>query len=157
MTSKRRGCEVDTANTDRSVIVRYAAKLKSGPNQELHTTKYTSGELPSGDMLSGFASGDFVLIPITVERSLRGIIYADNRFTGNHVNRFECAMLDLFAGMAGAIIQASGVPQKLQQERDEARQAFSRPAAHRLGTEARIIDDEAELYIKPELGPVNTI
>jgi len=151
MTDKWKGYEVNTADTDRSVIARYAATVKSGPNQELHTTKYNSGELSSGDMLSGFASGDFVLIPITVEKSLRGIIYADNRFTGNRVNRFECDMLDLFAGMAGAIIHASGVPQKLQQERDEAWQAFSRPAAHRLGTEAGIIDTEAELYIKREL------
>jgi len=151
MIDKWRGREVDISSTDGSLIARYAATLRSGPNQELHTTKYASGELPSGDMLSSFASGDFVLIPITVEKSLRGIIYADNRFTGNHVNRFECSMLDLFAGMAGAIIQASGVPQKLQQERDEAWQAFSRPAAHRLGTEAVIIGTEAELYIKREL------
>ncbi len=82
---------------------------------------------------------------------MKGIIYADNRFTGNRVNRFECAMLDLFAGMAGAIIQASGVPEKLQKERDEAWKTFSRPAAHRVGTEAGIIDSEAVLYIKREL------
>ena len=92
-----------------------------------------------------------MLIPITFEKKLKGIIYADNRFTGNRVNRFECEMLDLFAGMAGAIIQASAVPGKLQKERDEAWQDFSRPAAHRLGTEVGIIADEAELYIKPEL------
>ena len=92
-----------------------------------------------------------MLIPITFEKKLKGIIYADNRFTGNRVNRFECAMLDLFAGMAGAIIQASGVPEKLQKERDEAWKNFSRPAAHRVGTEAGIIDSEAVLYIKREL------
>lgn len=151
MSDKWKGCEVDTTRADRSVIARHAATLRYGPNQGPNTTKYLSGDLPSADMLSGFAKGDFVLIPITFEKSLRGIVYADNCFIGNRVNRFECAMLDLFAGMAGAIIQASGVPQKLQKERDEAWQAFSRPAAHRLGTEARIIDDEAELYIKREL------
>ncbi len=151
MMDRWKGCEVDTGNTDRSVIARHAVTLEPGPTQEPSTSKYLSGNLPSADMLSGFAKGDFVLIPITFEKKLKGIIYADNRFTGNRVNRFECEMLDLFAGMAGAIIQASAVPGKLQKERDEAWQDFSRPAAHRLGTEVGIIADEAELYIKPEL------
>lgn len=139
-----KGREVDT-EVYSNVIARHAAL------QPHRTLKYLSGDLPSADMLSEFARGDFVLIPITFEKTLKGIIYADNAFTGNRVNRFECSMLDLFAGMAGAIIQASGVPAKLQKERDGAWQAFSRPAAHRLGTEAGIIDNEATLYIKREL------
>ncbi|KFB74005.1 MAG: Sensor protein TorS [Candidatus Accumulibacter phosphatis] len=144
MMTRWKGCEVDT-EACRNVIAQHAAL------QPPRTLKYLSGQLPSADMLSEFARGDFVLIPITFEKTLKGIIYADNAFTGNRVNRFECSMLDLFAGMAGAIIQASGVPAKLQKERDGAWQAFSRPAAHRLGTEAGIIDDEATLYIKREL------
>ena len=136
---------------DTNIIAHCAASLGDGATLEPRTSKYQSRDLREGDMLCGFVWGDFVLIPITFEKRLKGIIYADNHFTGNRVNRFECAMLDLFAGMAGAIIQASGVPEKLQQERDEAWRNFSRPAAHRVGTEAAIIDSEAVLYIKPEL------
>ena len=151
MMERWKGCQVDIGNTDRSVIARHAVTLDPGSTEKPSTSKYLSGNLPSADMLSGFAKGDFVLIPITFEKKLKGIIYADNCFTGNRVNRFECEMLDLFAGMAGAIIQASGVPGTLQKERDEAWRTFSRPAAHRVGTEAGIIDSEAVLYIKREL------
>lgn len=151
MMNKWLDTEVDLRRPEESVIARSAAGLKLVESEEPSTAKYLSGDLPHTDILSGFARGDFVLIPITVERSLAGIIYADNCFTGNRVNRFERAMLDLFAGMAGAIIQASGIPEKLQKERDEAWQAFSRPAAHRLGTEAGIIDAEVTHYIKREL------
>ena len=151
MMERWKGKVIDLRDTERSVIARHAAHLEPEPAQEPSTRKYLSGDLPSNDMLSGFTRGDFVLIPIKIEKKLSGIIYADNCFTGNRVNRFERGMLDLFAGMAGAIIQASAVPQKLQKERDDAWRTFSRPAAHRLGTEAHIIDSEAELYIRPEL------
>jgi len=53
--------------------------------------------------------------------------------------------------MAGAIIQASLVPEALRKERDQAWRNFSRPAAHRLGTEAGIIDNETSLFIKREM------
>lgn len=105
----------------------------------------------AGGYAFGFRQGNFVLIPITVDKQLLGIIYADNRFTGNRVNGFELSMLDLFSGMAGAIIEASRVPERLRKERDEAWKAFSRPTAHRLGTEAGIIQNEVALFIKPEL------
>lgn len=146
MMGRWHGHVVDTGEAEHSAIAGHAAS-ESGSR----TAKYVSGDLSPKDMLSGFAHGDFVLIPITVDKKLLGIIYADNRFTGNRVNRFECSMLDLFAGMAGAIIEASGVPEKLKKERDEAWKAFSRPTAHRLGTEAGIIHSEVALYIKPEL------
>lgn len=156
MMERWKGRQVDTGNTDRSLIARHAVTLGPGSTEKRSTSKYLSGDLPSADMLSGFAKGDFVLIPITFEKKLKGIIYADNCFTGNRVGRFECEMLDLFAGMAGAIIQASGVPEKLQKERDEAWKTFSRPAAHRVGTEAGIIDSEAVLFIKRELDQAAT-
>lgn len=151
MMDRWKGCEVDIGDRDTNVIARHAATLEHRATLELSTSKYLSGALRESDFLYGFAQGDFVLIPITLEKKLTGIIYADNRFTGNRVNLFECAMLDLFAGMAGAVIQASGVPEKLQKERDEAWREFSRPAAHRVGSEAGIIDSEAILYIKREL------
>ena len=65
------------------------------------------------------------------------------------MNRFECSMLDLFAGMAGAIIQASGVPSSCRR-RETRRGEILRPA-HRVGTEATMIDGEIVLHIKPEL------
>jgi signal transduction histidine kinase len=116
-----------------------------------NTTKYLSGDLVSTDALNGFAHGDFVLIPIRIERELQGIIYADNRFTDNRVNDFECQVLDLFAGMAGAIIQASQVPERLRKESDLAWRMFSQPAAHRLGTETRIIGDEINIICRRQL------
>jgi CheY-like chemotaxis protein len=109
--------------------------------RNLDTQKYISGDLGENDCLKGFAHGDFVLIPIRIEGSLQGIIYADNRFTGNRINKFECHVLDLFAGMAGAIITASEVPQKVRQESQQAWRMIAQPAAHRLGTEAKIISD----------------
>lgn len=144
MMVKWNGHVVDIDDVKQSVVARHAAK-------EFRSAKYVSGELSPRDMLSGFAHGDFVLIPITVDKELLGIIYADYRFTGDRVNQFECSMLDLFAGMSGAIIEASRVPEKLKKEVDEAWKAFSRPTAHRLGTEAGIIHSELALYIKPEL------
>lgn len=132
-------------------ISKLADSFDSGQTQEPKVFKGLSGEIKNSDMLYGFSHGDFVLIPITFEKKLKGIIYADNRFTGNRVNQFECAMLDLFSGMAGAVIQASGVPGKLKAERDQAWKTFSGPAAHRLGTETTIIKNELELYINPEL------
>jgi signal transduction histidine kinase len=116
-----------------------------------NTDKYLSGSLMLSDVLSGFAHGDFVLIPIRIERELQGIIYADNRFTGNRVNYFERQVLDLFAGMAGAVIQASQVPERLRGESDRAWRMFSQPAAHRLGTETHIIDNEINLFCRPRL------
>jgi len=145
MMDRWKGLEVDIGDRDSNIIARHAATL------ELSTSKFLSGSLRESDILYGFAQGDFVLIPIMIEKRLKGIIYADNRFTRNRVNQFECEMLDLFAGMSGAIIQASGVPEKLQKERDEAWKEFSRPAAHRVGTEAGIIEGEAILLIKREL------
>ena len=139
------GRKVDISAGDTNVIGRHAAET------EPSTWKCQSENLREADMLHGFAHGDFVLIPITFERRLKGIIYADNCFTGNRVNRFECSILDLFAGMAGAIIQALGVPKKLQEALDLAWRQFSRPVAHQVGTEATIIDGEIVLYIKPEL------
>ena len=138
-------CEISLADGASDVMARDASVPKPT------TRKHLSGDLLAADTLSGFARGDFVLIPITFEKKLTGIIYADNAFTGNRVNRFETDMLDLFAGMAGAIIEAASVPEKLQRERDEAWRSFSRPAAHRVGTEASIIDSEACLRIKREL------
>lgn len=144
MMNRWNGHVIDIDDAKHSVVAKHAAS-------ESRSAKYLSGDLSPKDMLSGFAHGDFVLIPITVDRRLLGVIYADNRFTGDRVNRFECSMLDLFAGMAGAIIEASDVPDRLQKERDEAWKAFSQPTAHRLGTEAGIIHNEVALYIKPEL------
>ncbi len=115
------------------------------------TAKYLSGDLNPTDVLSEFAHGDFVLIPIRIEKELQGIIYADNRFTGNRINEFECQVLDLFAGMAGAVIQASQVPERLKRESERAWRMFSQPAAHRLGTETRIIGDEINLMLRYEL------
>jgi len=114
-------------------------------------SKYGDNEPKKGDALRGFANGDFVLIPIRFEDDLLGIIYADNAFTGNRISKFECDVLDLFAGMAAAIIEASKVPRRLKKEWDNAWRIFSGPAAHRLGTEAHIIDNEVFLYIKKEL------
>ena len=116
-----KGREVDISAGDTNLIGRHAAE------PEPSTWKFQSENLREADMLHGFAQGDFVLIPITFEKKLRGMIYADNCFTGNRVNQFECRTLDLFAGMAGAIIQASGVPKKLQEARDAAWREFSRP------------------------------
>lgn len=144
MMGRWRGQVVNTDDAGRSVIARHVAN-KSG------SAKYVSGDLSPKDALSGFSHGDFVLIPITAGKDLLGIIYADNRFTGNRVNRFECSMLDLFAGVAGAIIEASAVPERLKKERDAAWKSFSQPTAHRLGTEAAIIGNEMALYIQPEL------
>ncbi|MEI7867222.1 MAG: GAF domain-containing protein [Candidatus Methylumidiphilus sp.] len=150
MMSRWKGRQIDIADPDQA-IAQHTAAFCSGSLDELNNLSKQILDITDTKMLSLFAQGDFVLIPITVEKELKGIIYADNRFTGNRVNRFECAILDVFAGMAGAVIQASGVPGKLKAERDEAWRTFSRPAAHRLGTEASIIQSEAELYIKPEL------
>lgn len=151
MMKQWKGCEVNTGNPDRDFIARRVA------SQELNTSNHQTGDIPRADMLSGFARGDFVLIPITFERELKGIIYADNAFTGNRVNRFECEMLDLFAGMAGAIIHASSIPERLRREQDEAWKTFSRPAAHRLGTDVSIIDTEVDRYIKRELSVATAI
>ena len=148
-----KGQEIDIADPDQAASEKHAVAVYPGSLDELNDLPNPKQILNVADtkMLSQFAQGEFVLIPITVEKKLKGIIYADNRFTENRVNKFECTMLDLFAGMAGAVIQASGVPGKLIAERDEAWRTFSRPAAHRLGTEASIIDTEVVLYIKPEL------
>lgn len=145
MTKRWGGCQLFLHDGKRQIIARHAATRRD-------TAKYLSGDLQPGDVLHGFASGDFVLIPIYVEKNLEGVIYADNRFTGNRVNQFECEVLDLFAGMAGAILQGSRVPEKLRQERDQAWRSFSGVAAHRLGAEAGIIDNEVVQYIQPELG-----
>jgi len=150
MMSRWKDHKIDIADPDR-VIEQHAVAFYSVSLNELDNLPKQILDIADTKMLSQFAQGDFVLIPITVEKALKGIIYADNRFTENRVNKFECAMLDLFAGMAGAVIQASGVPGKLKAERDDAWRTFSRPAAHRLGTEATIISDEVLIYIKPEL------
>lgn len=151
MLERWRGKEIDVAEHGTQVIAQYAAKPSSDSLIEYSSAKFLSGGLGRSDILSNFAWGDFVLIPIAFEKQLKGIIYADNRFTGNRVNRFECQMLDLFGGMAAAIIQASGVPDKLKKERDQAWESFSRPAAHRIGTEIGIIDGEALFYLMREL------
>lgn len=75
--------------------------------------KYISGVITPGDILQGFAHGDFVLVPIYLDQVLWGVIYADNRFTGDRINEFEHHVLELFAGMAGAVIQAAQVPAQL--------------------------------------------
>jgi CheY-like chemotaxis protein len=148
-----KGRQIEIADPDPAASEKHAVAVYPGPLDELNDLPKPKQILDVTDteMLSQFAQGDFVLIPITVEKKLKGIIYADNCFTGNRVNKFECTLLDLFAGMAGAVIQASAVPGKLIAERDKAWRIFSGPAAHRLGTEAHIIGSEAEIYIKPEL------
>jgi GAF domain-containing protein len=81
---------------------------------DLPTKKYDSNEdLTPQDILSGFASGHFVITPIYVEGGLWGLIFADNRFTGNRINQFESQVLDLFGGMAGAVLRAASTPQLL--------------------------------------------
>jgi signal transduction histidine kinase len=150
MMNRWKGHKIDIPDPDQ-VIAQYTVAFYSGSLNELNYLPRQILSVADTKMLSQFAQGDFVLIPITFERALKGIIYADNRFTGNRVNLFELTMLDLFAGMAGAVIQASAVPGKLKAERDEAWRTFSRPAAHRLGTEASIIDDSVVIHIEPEL------
>ncbi|MFH1464409.1 MAG: GAF domain-containing protein [Pseudomonadota bacterium] len=117
----------------------------------MNTGVYRSKDLGALDVLREIAYGDFVLVPFHVEGDLRGVIFADNRFTGNHVNKFECNVLDLFAGMAGALVQAAEVPAILQRERDSAWSTFAALAAHRLTTDANIIDDTLELRLKHHL------
>ncbi len=153
MKNRWKGQEIESADPDQAASEKHSVAVYPGSPDGLNNLPKAKQILNAADteMLSQFAQGDFVLIPIMVEKALKGIIYADNRFTENRMNRFECAMLDLFAGMAGAVIQASGVPAKLKAERDDAWRTFSRPAAHRLGTEAGIIDTEVVHYIKPEL------
>ncbi len=146
MMSRWKDHQIEIADPDQAIALHTAAPHTARPEELV-----LSHDLQDIEMFSQFAQGDFVLIPITVEKELKGIVYADNRFTGNRVNRFECAILDVFAGMAGAVIQASSVPGKLKAERDKAWRTFSRPAAHRLGTEATIISSEVLMYIKPEL------
>jgi len=102
--------------------------------------KYLSGHLHPDDVLYGFAHGDFVLIPIYIEGDLRGVIYADNRFTGNRINEFECHVLELFSGMAGAIIQASEVPNRLK----GALQQSAEMVAHKLRNRLAIISDHLD-------------
>jgi signal transduction histidine kinase len=150
MMNRWKGHEIDIADPDQ-VIAQHTVAFFSGSLDELNNLPNQILDAAETKLLSQFAQGDFVLIPITVEKGLKGIIYADNRFTENRVNKFECKMLDLFAGMAGAVIQASAVPGKLIAERDDAWRTFSRPAAHRVGTEASIIDDSVVIHIEPEL------
>lgn len=118
---------------------------------ESSTTKYITDSLHENDLFKNFALGDFALTPIRVGNRLRGIIYCDNRFTGNTINRFESQILDVFAGMAGAILDAAAVPNKLREANEEAWRLFSQPAAHRLGTETNIIDGEVYYHGLPAL------
>ncbi|MFH1464412.1 MAG: hybrid sensor histidine kinase/response regulator [Pseudomonadota bacterium] len=139
------GQTLRTTETSTQVIARHLAGA-------VHKTeKYHSSKLGREDILYDFARGDFVLIPIFVGHEVQGVIYADNCYTGNRVTRFECEVLDIFAGMAGSIIQASREPERLRRERDEAWNAFAGPAAHRLGTETSIINDTLDLRIQDML------
>jgi signal transduction histidine kinase len=119
--------------------------------------KYLSSDVAPQDVLHGLPHGDFVLIPIHIDKELRGIIYADNRFTGNRINKYEIHVLDLFSGMAGAIIQASEVPDRLRKENERAWRNFSQPAAHRLGTETQVIDGEIYHFCKPSLAELQDL
>jgi len=125
-------------------LIHHAREKKS-------SLKYLSGDLKPTDELYGLAHGDFVIIPMLVNGDLLGVIYADNRFTGTPINRFELELLDIFSGMASNMIEASKVPDKLREEERKAWQRFSLPAAHRLGTETNIIGGEIDLLCKPQL------
>lgn len=131
---------------DNTQVISYHAKSKP------QTGKYLSKNLSWPDILADFPHGDYVLIPISQDQELLGIIYADNRFTGNPITQFECEVLDIFSGIAAAIIQTSSkIPEKIKRESEEAWRKFSQPAAHRLGTETSIIDGEINLFCKPQL------
>lgn len=112
-------------------------KIASHVRQTLGARKYISDSLDPADVLCGFPHGDFVLVPIVIERELRGVIYADNRFTGNRINEFECRVLELFAGMAGAVLQASAIPGKLK----GALQQSAGMVAHKLRNRLSISSD----------------
>jgi len=145
------GREVDLADIAHQKIAYHAA-------QEKGAQKYLSQDLNERDVLFSFAHGDFVLTPIYAGTELRGIIYSDNRFTGNTVNKFERQVLDLFSGMAAAIIQASfEIPERLRKENESAWRLFSQPAAHRLGTENTIIEGNILLECQPALAELASV
>ncbi len=136
LAQKWNGLKIPLKNS-KNIIATYAKNATA-------TRKYISEWLAEEDIFHGFSFGDFVLIPIAIDNNLIAIIYADNFFTGNRINSFETQVLDLFAGMAAAIINASTIPDKLRLENESAWKEFSQPAAHRLGTETAIIGGEVD-------------